>query len=119
MNDINFDITKHWLPINEKHGSIEKDTLRIKVSGINFHIKPEASSWGVFTGVVKPEPKNPYDSNAIGFYKTDGLLLGYVQKELQDYVNQFTKGKELDCVITITPFLSKDEKICNQAYEVV
>lgn len=30
MNDINFDITKHWLPIGEKQGSIEKDTLRIK-----------------------------------------------------------------------------------------
>ena len=34
MNDINFDITKHWLPVGEKQGSIEKDTLRIKVSGI-------------------------------------------------------------------------------------
>lgn len=37
MNDINFDITKHWLPVGEKQGSIEKDTLKIKVSGINFH----------------------------------------------------------------------------------
>ena len=27
MNDINFDITKHWLPVGEKQGSIEKDTL--------------------------------------------------------------------------------------------
>ena len=54
MNDINFDITKHWLPVSEKQGSIEKDTLRLKVSGINFHTKPEASSWGVFTGVIKP-----------------------------------------------------------------
>ena len=26
MNDINFDITKHWLPVGEKQGSIEKDT---------------------------------------------------------------------------------------------
>lgn len=50
MNDINFDITKHWLPVGEKQGSIEKDTLRIKVSGINFHTKPEANFWGVFTG---------------------------------------------------------------------
>ena len=24
MNDINFDITKHWLPVGEKQGSIEK-----------------------------------------------------------------------------------------------
>ena len=87
MNDINFDITKHWLPVGEKQGSIEKDTLRIKVSGINFHTKPEANFWGVFTGCIKTEPNNPYDTNAIGFYKTDGQLLGFVQKELQDYVN--------------------------------
>ena len=43
MNDINFDIAKHWLPVSEKQGSIEKDTLRIKVAGINFHTKPETS----------------------------------------------------------------------------
>lgn len=24
MNDINFDITKHWLPVGEKQGSIER-----------------------------------------------------------------------------------------------
>ena len=70
MNDINFDITKHWLPVGEKQGSIEKDTLKIKVSGINFHTKPEANFWGVYTGCIKPEPNNPYDPNAIGFYKT-------------------------------------------------
>lgn len=55
MNDINFDITKHWLPVGEKQGSIEKDTLKIKVSGINFHTKPEANFWGVYTGCIKPE----------------------------------------------------------------
>ena len=88
MNNINFDISTHWLPKDEKQGSIEKDTLRVKISGINFHSKPEAKYWGVFTGIVKLEPNNPYDPNAIGFYKTDGQLLGYVQKELQDYVNK-------------------------------
>lgn len=119
MNDINFDITKHWLPVGEKQGSIEKDTLRIKVSGINFHTKPEANFWGVFTGCIKTEPNNPYDINAIGFYKTDGKLLGFVQKELQDYVNKFSKGKELDCVIAITPFISKDGKVRNQAYATI
>lgn len=119
MNDINFDITKHWLPVGEKQGSIEKDTLRIKVSGINFHTKPEANFWGVFTGCIKTEPNNPYDINAIGFYKTDGQLLGFVQKELQDYVNKFSKGKELDCVIAITPFISKDGKVRNQAYATI
>ena len=119
MNDINFDIAKHWLPVSEKQGSIEKDTLRIKVAGINFHTKPETSYWGVFTGSIKPEPSNPYDSNAIGFYKSDGQLLGYVQKELQDYVNHFCKGKELDCVIAITPFTSKDGKVRNQAYATI
>ena len=119
MNDINFDIAKHWLPVSEKQGSIEKDTLRIKVSGVNFHTKPEADSWGVFTGCIKPEPSNPYDSNAIGFYKSDGQLLGYVQKELQGYVNQFTKGRELDCIISVAPFVPKDKKVCNQAYATI
>ena len=119
MNDINFDIAKHWLPMKEKYGSIEKDTLRIKVSGINFHTKHEASSWGIFTGCIRPDPNNPYDTNAIAFYKSDGQLLGYVQKELQVHVNQFTRGKELDCVIAITPFLSKDEKVYNQAYATI
>lgn len=119
MNDIKFDIAKHWLPISEKQGVVEKDTLRVKVSGINFHTKPEASSWGVFTGVIKSEPNNQYDANAIGFYKQDGQLLGYVQKELQEYVNQFTKGKDLDCVIAITPFMAKDNTVCNQAYATI
>ena len=40
MNDIKFNISEHWLPVNEKQGSLDKDTLRIKVSGINYHTKP-------------------------------------------------------------------------------
>lgn len=106
MNDIKFNISEHWLPVNEKRGTIDKDTLRIKVSGINFHTQQEASSWGLFTGYIKPDTNNTYDPNAICFYKSDGTLLGYVQKELQDYVGIFTKGRELDCVIAITPFFS-------------
>ena len=119
MNDIKFNISEHWLPVNEKQGSLDKDTLRIKVSGINYHTKPDTSYWGVFTGSIRLEPNNPYDSNAIGFYKSDGQLLGYVQKELQDYVGKFTKGRELDCVIVITPFFSKEGKIQNQAYATI
>lgn len=119
MNDIKFNISEHWLPVNEKQGSIDKDTLRIKVSGINYHTKPNTSYWGVFTGSIRLEPNNPYDSNAIGFYKSDGQLLGYVQKDLQDYVDKFTKGRELDCVIVITPFFSKEGKIRNQAYATI
>lgn len=118
MNNINFDISTHWLPKDEKQGSIEKDTLRVKISGINFHSKPEAKYWGVFTGIVKLEPNNPHDAKAIGFYDSEGNLLGYVQKELQDYVNQFTKGRELDCVIAITPFVSNNT-VCNQAYATI
>lgn len=119
MNDIKFNIFEHWLPVNEKRGTIDKDTLRIKVSGINFHTQQEASSWGIFTGYIKPDTNNTYDPNAIGFYKSDGTLLGYVQKELQDYVGKFTKGRELDCVIAITPFFSKEGKIRNQAYATI
>ena len=119
MNDIKFNISEHWLPVNEKQGSLDKDTLRIKVSGINYHTKPDTSYWGVFTGSIRLEPNNPYDSNAIGFYKSDGQLLGYVQKELQDYVNQFTKGRELDCIISVAPFVPKDKKVCNQAYATI
>ena len=119
MNDIKFNISEHWLPVNEKQGSLDKDTLRIKVSGINYHTKPDTSYWGVFTGSIRLEPNNPYDSNAIGFYKSDGQLLGYVQKELQDYVGKFTKGRELDCVIVITPFFSKEGKIQNQAHATI
>ena len=29
MNDIKFNISEHWLPVNEKQGSLDKDTLRI------------------------------------------------------------------------------------------
>lgn len=119
MNGIEFDIAQHWLPITEKLGSIEKDTLRIKVSGINFHTKSEPNSWGIFSGYIKLEENNINDSAAIAFYKSDGQLLGYVKKELQDYVNQFTNGRELDCIITITPFISKDNKIVNQAYATI
>lgn len=64
MNDIKFNISEHWLPVNEKRGTIDKDTLRIKVSGINFHTQQEASSWGLFTGYIKPDTNNTYDPNA-------------------------------------------------------
>lgn len=119
MDNISFDIAKHWLPISEKQGSIEGDSLRVKVSGINFHTKAETSFWGIFTGYIKREPTNPHDPNAIAFYKTDEQLLGYVQKELQDYVTKFTKGRELDCIIAITPFVSSEGTICNQAYATI
>ena len=61
MNDIKFNISEHWLPVNEKRGTIDKDTLRIKVSGINFHTQQEASSWGLFTGYIKPDTNNTYE----------------------------------------------------------
>lgn len=116
MNDISFDIAAHWLPVSEKKGSIEKDTLRIKVAGINYHTKAIPEEWGVCTGYIKKQPDNPHDSNAIAFYKSDGLLLGYVQKELQNYVNEFTGEKELDCIFAISPFVSSEGTTCNQAY---
>lgn len=116
MNDISFDIAVHWLPVCEKKGSIEKDTLRIKVTGINYHTKAIPEEWGVYTGNVKKQPDNPHDSNAIAFYKSDGQLLGYVKRELQNYVNEFTGERELDCIFAISPFVSSEGTTCNQAY---
>ena len=93
MNDINFDIAKHWLPMSEKQGSIEKDTLRIKVAGINFHTKPETSCWGVFTGSIKPEPSNPYDSNAIGSINLMDNFWDMFKKSCKIMLTNFAKGK--------------------------
>lgn len=119
MNDIQFNIAAHWLPINEKQGSIEKDTLRVKISGINFHVEPNSSEWGICTGYIKNDPNNSNDNNAIAFYKSDGKLIGYVQKELQNHVNKFTGEMELDCIITISPFTTSDGKVKNKAYATI
>lgn len=119
MNDIQFNIAAHWLPINEKQGRVEKDTLIVKISGINFHVEPNSSEWGICTGYIKNAPDNINDNNAIAFYKSDGKLIGYVQKELQNYVNKFTGERELDCIIAISPFFTSDGKVKNKAYATI
>lgn len=39
--------------------------------------------------VLKPEPDNPYDSNALAFYLKDGTLIGYLPKKDQPFARIF------------------------------
>lgn len=53
---------------------------------------------GAFIGHVCPDPSNSYDENAIGVYRLNGELVGYIPKtEQKDYKN-WTDKKDLPCI---------------------
>ena len=103
MDDIKFNISEHWLPVNEKRGTIDKDTLRIKVSGINFHTQQEASSWGIFPGYIKPDTNNSKRVRDAAFFLII-MLVTFAATLLkpQKYVSSRTIQKCVEHVSTST-----------------
>jgi hypothetical protein len=55
--------------------------IRTRIAGFNHHAGAPAALTGMRPQtrlVLKPEPANPYDKNAIAIYTTGGLMLGFV-----------------------------------------
>lgn len=51
-----------------------------------------------FIGYVKPDPNNAYDKRAIGIYRLDGGLVGYVPKDEQSDLRSWSNRVVLPCV---------------------
>lgn len=65
------------------------DCLEFTIAGITHY---DAGSYiGECIAMLKPEPDNPYDSNAIAIFATDGKKLGYVPKDMTNSVRQYTQ----------------------------
>ena len=65
------------------------DYIEFRIAGITHY--DAGSHKGEFIAMLKTEPDNPYDSNAIAIFATDGKKLGYVPKDMTDEVRNYTQ----------------------------
>lgn len=75
--------------------SMYDDLMILKIAGINYRGNLSAYV-GWFKGVLKPEPKNDYDSNAIMVKCEDGKHLGYVPEEMTTEIRAFIGAEGVD-----------------------
>lgn len=68
---------------------VQFDCLEFTIAGITHY--DAGSHIGECIAMLKPEPNNPYDSNAIAIFSADGKKLGYVPKDMTKSVRQYTQ----------------------------
>ena len=66
------------------------------VAGINFRCTPD--DLGSVIGYVQQDPENEYNPKAVGVYRVNGSLLGYVSEKDLDSFYEF-KGAEYDKLV--------------------
>ena len=83
--------------IDYRHKTIMDGTLNWSVVGIQHRENYEEFIERIEAGThitLKPDPTNPYDPNALGFYLDDGTLIGYLPKKDQPFARIFfAKGQ--------------------------
>lgn len=75
--------------------SMYDNLMIVKIAGINYRGNLSAYV-GKFKGVLKPEPKNDYDPNAIMIKCEDGKHLGYVPEDETEDVRAFIGADGVD-----------------------
>lgn len=75
--------------------SMYDNLMILKIAGINYRGNLSAYV-GKFKGVLKPEPKNDYDPNAIMIKCEDGKHLGYVPEDKTEDVRAFIGADGVD-----------------------
>jgi hypothetical protein len=56
--------------------------------------------------VLRPEPQNPHDANAIAVHRTRGLMLGYIPREANEPIARLLeRGARIDAVIVEMPHI--------------
>lgn len=66
------------------------------VAGINFRCTPD--DLGSVIGYVQQDPENEYNPKAVGVYRINGSLLGYVSEKDLDSFYEF-KGEDYDKMV--------------------
>lgn len=59
-----------------------KSLFSCTIAGLEYHL--EDMVYGGFAGYSAPEPKNPYDVNAVAIYNIGGDLIGYVPRKAHE-----------------------------------
>jgi len=82
-----------------RHKTIMDGTINFSVVGMqhrdNYEKLMEIIEEGTLV-VLKPEPDNPYDSNALAFYLKDGTLIGYLPKKDQPFARIFLAQGQME-----------------------
>lgn len=122
-----------------------EQSFTTKVVGVT-HNNPDGSSRQVILSkcresekiILKRDPNNPYDKNAIGVFRENGEMMGYLEKDpiLVDHIDKGgevtarisqiiggTEGKSYGCILKITkkdfdykkisPYMDKSREIDN------
>ena len=63
------------------------DVVEFNIAGLSYHQGTEKYV-GEFVGMLKAEPDNPYDKNAIMILASDGHHVGYVPKDMTDEIRK-------------------------------
>lgn len=84
------------------------DKIQIPICGINFR-GLTVENIGIFEGYLKSNEKNNIDPFAIGVYTSDGIQLGFVEKD-QSFLHSIISGKggSIPVTIEVSTFLSSD-----------
>ena len=64
------------------------------IAGVKYRNNSEFG----FIGYAKPDPSNEYDKRAIGIYRLDGTLIGYLPKDEQTDYRAWSNRNILPCV---------------------
>lgn len=67
-----------------------------KIAGVQH--RNTADDEGGFMGVVRSDPENEYDKRAIAIYTFSGRLVGYIPKDEQRGLREWSKAENLLCV---------------------
>ena len=81
-------------PVNleYRNNSIINTNMNLNIVGMQYRDKYKELLCKIDKGtvvVLKPEPDNPYDHDALAFYLEDGTLLGYLSRKDQPFARIF------------------------------
>jgi hypothetical protein len=72
------------------------DEYSTYIAGINYRCT--GFDIGGFLGFAIPQQNNKYDKNAVGVYKKDGMLLGYIPKDEAKEFREWCNMHPVPCV---------------------
>lgn len=89
--------------VDYRHKTIMDGKMTLNIVGIQYRDKYEDLLDNLEVGtpvILKHDPTNEYDANALAFYLSDGTMLGYLPKKDQPFARIFMKKGYIECEIS-------------------
>lgn len=89
--------------VDYRHKTIMDGKMTLNIVGIQYRDNYEDLLDNLEVGtpvILKHDPTNEYDANALAFYLSDGTMLGYLPKKDQPFARIFMKKGYIECEIS-------------------